>query len=339
MKTHKAVASLLQQARSEQRCAYSRVPAEQLAMQRRAKTGELIHVYRGVPSLYAPSGYWNDLTPPERTLHIAKALGLAHPQWVFGGLAAASAYGFEHQWCLHDDSVSIMTANHGSRQQHHQLKRVYMPDAQSTAFKDPSTGLLLASPAHTVIECARAYGFRFALPIFDSAFAKGLTVEQVTTACGRMRADVLPILKLLRHVNPKSENGGESFARGTMIEEGFTPPRIQVPVRDPQTGADYRVDFVWRLDGGRVVVAEYDGTRKYVDPAMTGNRGIQEMIAKERERDAGLQRAGAAEVVHFTYEDAMERTPLTMKLLRAGIPQTVNRKGRSDEGETSHPVS
>ena len=86
---------------------------------------------------------------------------------------------------------------------------------------------------------------------------------------------------------------------------------------DPQTNTEYRVDFVWKLDDGRVIVAEYDGTQKYVDPAMTDNRSIQEVVAKERARDEGLKRAGATEIVHFTYADVIERTPLRVKLAQS----------------------
>lgn len=323
MKTHKGITSLIQTAESERRCAYSRRSSEQAALRRRAKAGELVNTYAGAPSLYATTEYWRALTPPERTLHIAKALAHAHPQWVFGGLTAASAYGFEHQWRLHDGSVSIMTSTHGSRSNHRRLHHVYAHDAQSTALRHEATGLLLTPPAKTLLDCAQHYDFRFALPMFDSAFGMGITGDHITEQCAsHPTANAGAIIRLLNHVNPNSENGGESFARGTMIECGFPTPRIQVPVKDPATGASYRADFVWRLEDGRTVVAEYDGTRKYVDPEMTDNRSVQETIAKERERDAGLKRAGASEVVHFTYEDTLDRTPLEIKLLRAGIPQT-----------------
>ena len=128
-------------------------------------------------------------------------------------------------------------------------------------------------------------------------------------------------IMMLRYANERSENGGESLARGTIIEDRFLTPRIQVTVTDPQTNTEYRVDFVWKLDDGRVIVAEYDGTQKYEDPAMTDNRSIQEVVAKERARDEGLKRAGATEIVHFTYADVIERTPLRVKLIKAGVPQ------------------
>ena len=277
MKTHKAVASLISAAQNELRCVYSRNEAEQTALRRRAQSGELLKVYDGIPSLYANTAYWDGLTPPERTLHIARALAQEHPQWVFGGLVAVSAYGFEHQWHLHDDCITIVTSDHGSRQCHQRLRHVYMPDMNNPKTHYEASGLSLISPARTLVEAAIDLDFRFALPIFDSALAKGITKEEIAADC--------------------------------------------VQWTDPQTNTEYRVDFVWKLDDGRVIVAEYDGTQKYVDPAMTDNRSIQEVVAKERARDEGLKRAGATEIVHFTYADVIERTPLRVKLIKAGVPQ------------------
>ncbi|PJM79640.1 hypothetical protein [Bifidobacterium scaligerum] len=321
MRTHKAIMQLLQEAQTERRCAYSRIPSEQSALQRRAQTGELVNTYRGSPSLYSDSSYWNQLTPPEQTLHIAKGLAHAHPDWIFSGLTAATAYGFEHQWCLHNGSVSIATRHHGTQRLHQGLKRVYMPKAFAHTRRDSATGLLLVSPAHALIECAHEYDFRFALPFFDSALARGVTVEEIIEAYGKSHHNIVPVFHLLQQANPRSENGGESLMRGTIYEDQFVMPRIQVSVKDPKTSSEYRVDFVWRLNNGRVVVAEYDGTQKYIDPSMTGNRSIQEMIVKERERDDGLRRAGATEILHVTYPEVIDRVPLHLKLLKAGIPQ------------------
>lgn len=321
MKTHKAVASLISAAQNELRCVYSRNEAEQTALRRRAQSGELLKVYDGIPSLYANTAYWDGLTPPERTLHMARALAQEHPQWVFGGLVAVSAYGFEHQWHLHDDCITIVTSDHGSRQCHQRLRHVYMPDMNNPKTHHEASGLSLISPARTLVEAAIDLDFRFALPIFDSALAKGITKEEIAADCVQWRINYARVFRLLRYANERSENGGESLARGTIIEDRFLTPRIQVTVTDPQTNTEYRVDFVWKLDDGRVIVAEYDGTQKYVDPAMTDNRSIQEVVAKERARDEGLKRAGATEIVHFTYADVIERTPLRVKLIKAGVPQ------------------
>ena len=197
MKTHKAVASLISSAQSNNRCAYSRNKSEQSALRRRAQIGELVNIYAGSPSFYAESEYWNNLTPPERTLHIARSLSDAYPQWIFGGLVAASAYGFEQQWCLHDGSITIASTGHGTRQRHQQLQQVYMADVKSIASYHQATGLHLISPARTLVEAAIEFDFRFALPIFDSALAKGITKKEIAADCVHWRIDYAQVFRLL----------------------------------------------------------------------------------------------------------------------------------------------
>lgn len=200
MKAHRNVMRLLEEARQEQRLAFSRRPAEQAALRRRAAAGELSHVYSGKPSLYAAASYWSELTPPQRTMHIARSLAKEHNGWVFGGLVAAVAYGFEHQWRLHDGTVSIAVTDHGTHHSGRQLKRVYVPKAKTVAVAHTETGLTLLPPAYTLIDCAASFEFRHALPFFDSAFAKGVTADDVFAACSRMRVDQAALSRLLRHV-------------------------------------------------------------------------------------------------------------------------------------------
>ena len=121
-------------------------------------------------------------------------------------------------------------------------------------------------------------------------------------------------------MDSSSENGGESLARGTMIEAGFSIPQLQIPFTDPTTGERFRVDFLWRADDGRIIVGEFDGTAKYVDPEMTGRKSIQETVQTERNREQALRRAGVTEVVRFTFDDVLQRNPLIAKLRRAGVP-------------------
>ena len=83
------------------------------------------------------------LLPPSRQKPTEDALAQEHPQWVFGGLVAVSAYGFEHQWHLHDDCITIVTSDHGSRQCHQRLRHVYMPDMNNPKTHYEASGLSL----------------------------------------------------------------------------------------------------------------------------------------------------------------------------------------------------
>ncbi|WP_291788685.1 hypothetical protein [Bifidobacterium sp.] len=138
--------------------------------------------------------------------------------------------------------------------------------------------------------------------------------------CARTTLDCSRIFKLLRYTDARSENGGESFARAVMIENGFSVPQLQVPFTDPLTGKQFRVDFLWRTADGRIIVGELDGTAKYVDPQMTDRKSIQETVQAEREREQALFRAGVTDIVRFTFDDAVRQKPLIAKLRRAGVP-------------------
>ena len=93
MKNHRQVDRLISEAKAGRRCIHSTVKSEVAALRRRATdNGELVRV---IPGFYAPREYWHGLPPPERTLHLARAVGKEHPQWVFAGTVAAAAHGLE----------------------------------------------------------------------------------------------------------------------------------------------------------------------------------------------------------------------------------------------------
>lgn len=315
MRRHKEVAALIETAQAERRCVFGHTSAQRQALARRVHAKEL---HRVAPNMYADALYWEALDPPERTLHLARALHSRHGNWRFGGITAAAAHGFEHQWCLHDGTVTVVTDTKST---------VIGGDRHVRRLRSPSgrcimvNGIPVTDGARTVVDCGSLLGFRDALPIVDSALSKGLSVDDILTACGGTRKSQIPVFQLLRYANPLSENGGESFARATIIEQRFMVPEIQVAFADPTTGRSYRVDFVWRLSDGRVIVGEFDGTEKYVNPTMTNRRSIQSVVTAEREREGALQRAGVTTVIRFTFDDVARRVPLIDKLSAAGVPR------------------
>ena len=106
MKHHKAVETLLEVSQQERRCAFGRTKAERSALERRASAQELERVF---PGLFVKPDFWKSLNPAEKSAHIARTLGLRHGHWVFAGLTAANLHGFEHQWLLHDGTITIAT--------------------------------------------------------------------------------------------------------------------------------------------------------------------------------------------------------------------------------------
>lgn len=315
MKAYPQIDALLDQAENARRCAHSSDPLIQKGLYRRYRAGDLARPY---PGLFTRAEYWHQLNEPEQSLHMARALRDLHPNWVFSGITAAAAHGFDHPRILHRQGLTITLPSHGSYRPHEKLNIIYSPCPREKAVI--ANGIAVTNPFRTLLDCGRTIDFVHSLPIFDDAASNGIEEKQILQECARTTLDCSRIFKLLRYTDARSENGGESFARAVMIENGFSVPQLQVPFTDPLTGKQFRVDFLWRTADGRIIVGELDGTAKYVDPQMTDRKSIQETVQAEREREQALFRAGVTEIVRFTFDDAVRQKPLIAKLRRAGVP-------------------
>lgn len=87
---------------------------------------------------------------------------------------------------------------------------------------------------------------------------------------------------VLNLADGRSESPGESASRMLLIQLGFAPPQLQVPVAGPD-GRPYFVDF--GLDEVEAW-GEYDGTSKYLDPEIRGGAlTLEEAILNEKTRE------------------------------------------------------
>ena len=155
-----------------------------------------------------------------------------------------------------------------------------------------------------------------------------------------------PIFRLRRlccFANGLSENGGESFARGTMIDLGFMVPELQHEFVAPNSRVKYRCDFLWRVSGGGLIVGELDGYDKYFvdstnsthaninfnsssDTQMLRNSynqtAINRNIDRQAERESVLFReCGVSKIVRFNFADVVGVKNLERKLVEAGVPR------------------
>ena len=225
-----------------------------------------------------------------------------------------------------------------------------------------------------LFDVANTVNFRTALPIFDSAARDNVNFNKVLEICGRryggrrdggrdggrdvvgngfvdggvagFDSNVDPILKLRRlcfFKNGLSENGGESFARGTMIDLGFMVPELQHEFVAPNSRVKYRCDFLWRVSGGGLIVGELDGYDKYFvdstnsthaninfnsssDTQMLRNSynqtAINRNIDRQAERESVLFReCGVSKIVRFNFADVVGVKNLERKLVEAGVPR------------------
>ncbi|NEG54607.1 hypothetical protein [Bifidobacterium platyrrhinorum] len=315
MKTHKGVTALLRAAERERRCAIGENRALYHALRRRTKSLEVTSPY---PNLFADAAYWESLNPEERSLHVIRALARLHPKWIFAGLSAACVYGYQHGYSLHDGSVFIACEHGRNAADASKLRRLYI---RTDILRYTCNGIPVTSPAQTLLDCA-AYPFANALAIYDSAFRTPYAKpEEVRARMLRVNCDESAVTRLLRHADSRSENGGESFARGRMIELGFAVPALQVEFDNPDNHRmPYRVDFCWKLSDGRVIIAEFDGTAKYRDGSNKNRASIQAKLDYERRREHHLKEAGVTAIVHLFYEDVTVDDRLRSKLLSSGVP-------------------
>lgn len=225
-----------------------------------------------------------------------------------------------------------------------------------------------------LFDAANSLSFRAALPIFDSAARDNVNFNKVLEICERrdggrdgavgvggsgvvgngfvyscvagFGSNVDPIFRLRRlclFKNGLSENGGESFARGTMIDLGFMVPELQHEFVSPNFRVKYRCDFLWRVSGGGLIVGELDGYDKYfvdstnsshvninfnssADTQMLRNSynqaAINRNIDRQAERESVLFReCGVSKIVRFNFADVVGVKNLERKLVEAGVPR------------------
>ncbi|PST48421.1 hypothetical protein COO72_07685 [Bifidobacterium callitrichos] len=316
MKQHKVVNALIRESEEQHRCLYGADDAARRALRRRYQVGELVSPY---PNVYARPEFWRALNPCQRSLCVSRTLHLMHPKWVFTGLTALDAHGFDHTWGMHDDVVTIadtrgrgdrVIANRGA----YTLRRMFMPTIRSSTI----AGIPVTDAARTLVVCARKVSFVQALPLFDSAIRRGVDMQDVRAACHGARSDLTSVTRVLKYANGKCENGGESMVYGVIVSGGYAVPEFQVEFRTADRV--YRVDFLWRIHDGRIIVLEYDGMRKYSDPSMAGRRSVKQVVSDQLTRDQSLRSLGVTTIVHCDYDDVSSQQPLLRKLADAGVP-------------------
>ncbi|MDF7664447.1 hypothetical protein PT282_07225 [Bifidobacterium sp. ESL0763] len=317
MKKHKELEILAERAESERRCFFGATDSQRKALRRRRKAGELVSPYM---NMYARTHYWRQLSPPERMLHLIRALAMRHPRWVFAGSSAALVWGFDCPWSMFADG-KVTVANEGSAS-HSKCSRLEYRGV-SWLRVGKHGGIRVTDPARTVVDCGMRYSFAQGLAVADSAMRLGLVHgDDVVKACRGLHHVKPKVGRLVRYANPLSENGGESLCRAVIIESRFMLPQLQRVFVDPaDVSGVYRADFSWHFRDGRVVVLEFDGMRKYDDTDMTGNRSTREVVHAERERESALMRAGVTDILRTDYREVRNRAPLIAKLANAGIPR------------------
>ncbi|WP_446664738.1 hypothetical protein [Flexivirga sp. B27] len=181
-------------------------------------------------------------------------------------------------------------------------------------------GLLVTSPARTVVDIARTRPLACALAAADWTVASGLCslaeIDDEVDAIevggrGRRAARLMQLL-----VDPRAESPGESLSRARMYELGFAQPDLQVLLADTE-GTFGRADFGWTG-----VIGEFDGERKYRATGDAGETASEEVVISEKRREDRARRLGLA-VGRWVWAEAFpDEAPGMVDALRAaGVPR------------------
>lgn len=309
-------------------CLVAVSPAESALLRRRVSNGELVSPRRG---MFARASTWESLNPGERALRVARALAVSHPTWVLSHTSAALVHGMNVPWRV-AMPVHYLTSKRGGGTSgpglvHH----------RSNKFEwSIEHGVRVTSPVKTVVDCARILPLPDALPIVDSALRAGLvtrqTLEEHLARNSRQRGTA-QARRAIGLADPRAESGGESAARGTLLDMGYVIRDLQLVLPDvEEAGRVHRLDIVLERRDGSLVDLEVDGRDKYDKLARSkGSDAVGEMM-HERQRESRITAHGLP-VVRVSGSDVCNAPLLRRRLAGYGVfPAEDSRRGQPSTG-------
>jgi len=185
-------------------------------------------------------------------------------------------------------------------------------------------GVLVTSPARTLIDLARTVPFGDAVVALDHAlnpdrvgpralvYADELSeaLARIGSARGLARAQ-----RAIDFARPNAANPGESLSRVAIFELGFPDPELQCPHRNPR-GGSYFTDHEWEK---YLVIGEFDGKGKYLKEEYLRGRTPGDVVYEEKIREDHLRAEGFT-VVRWGWAELADRAMLRRILVGAGLP-------------------
>jgi hypothetical protein len=315
---------LLLQAEEDRRLARPKDETERRLLNRRVAEGAIL---RPFPGMYAKPQDWDSLSRNDRALRIIRTIALSHPSWVFCMESACFVHGLEAASSSGGIVHVAVTREANLKNSRHVIRHPY----EELPGVDVIDDVRVIKLERSVIDCLARFDLPRGLAVADSYLRRyhisRESLLQLALKAPLDRDDRVNACATAAWSNPLSENGGESFARGRMIQLGFEAPELQVPMRDPVDHSRmFRVDFLWRLPDGQLVIGELDGKDKYVRREMTGGLTPIDVMSRERLRESRLSMTGA-KVVRFSFDQVLEGVPLRHLLTSAGVPRRQGGEG------------
>lgn len=167
------------------------------------------------------------------------------------------------------------------------------------------SGVVVTSPARTVVDIARTRSFREAVVVADAALHAGVPLADLLEQLRRCQRwpGARRAALVVEFADERCESPLESLDRVAFFEHGVPAPRTQVDVVDPAGQWLARVDFL--LEEQRTVV-ESDGLAKYRLSGAEVPAWVDGALVREKERELAL-RAMGLEVVRNGWDEVFHR--------------------------------
>lgn len=252
------------------------------------RKGEIVRIAHGS---YAPSGAWAGLKPYEQhRLKVLEAADRARGTVIYSHYAAAALWGIRilGAW---PDRIDVTTDQSRGGRSSGAVKRHTRPLTDVEIVEHE--GLLLTSPAQTVVDLARNLPFADGVVAMDSALhlarlPSALTTTDAITRCVEAASGYRGSSKAASasaFATGQSDSPEESHSRVWIHLLGFPRPLLQVEFRLP-SGRIARPDFFWK-DFNHA--GECDGRSKYTDPQFLRGRTAEMAVIDEKNRENELR--------------------------------------------------
>ena len=241
--------------------------------------GDLEHIRPGVYAKALPQTGDRDADALTALRRRAAAVGLTHDHVAVSAAAAGTLYGLPLLAATTWPCVTAARPLRGRVREAHLHRARLLPGHVRRAG-----GLVLTSPARTVLDLARESGVDAAIGAADVGVRKNLIregeLDAVLRACAGWPG-ARSARRLATSIDPAAESVLESISRLRMADATLPAPQTQVNIRVNGRLVG-RVDFYWDEFG---VVGEADGMAKYdAGPAaLRAEKRRQELL-----EDAGL---------------------------------------------------
>jgi hypothetical protein len=294
-----------------------RLTGREAELRAAVRLGTVIRLRRGV---YIAANRWRALDPDSRYLTKIHAVAATFIRPIFSGHSAAALWGLPAIGDWPDRVFILSPGNAGGRVRAGVVEQMYNGGPNPVSVN----GILLTSPARTVLDVSRIADFASAVAIADAALH--VSRESVEPLCSRDELQqqydaMLPFRGsrkgkgVIDFADGLSGSTGETLSRVNIHLLGFPAPILQHPFFDALGLIGYS-DFWWpefRLIG------EFDGKAKYMREEFLHGESTADAVYREKLREDRMRALGLR-VVRWTWDEAMAVEPLREKLIAAGLP-------------------